>query len=199
MGFTVITTWRSRGPPIHLFVPTLRLMPDCIDTTGILRWSWCSANFLLPWHLVQDRITFLLHYIDHMETLTNCPKAVCCVWEISPLPLHAGQVVTSSGFFAPVPLHCGQFSIRTTSISFLVPKAASSKVIVRLYRISAPLAGPRLLRLLPPKPAPPKNISKMSPKPSNPPKSKPPNPWPVGPSCPNWSYCALVSRLLSTW
>ena len=96
----------------------------------------------------------------------------------------SSQVVQRAGFdpgSLPAPAQRPQRSMRSTSISRSVPKAASSKEISTSARRSWPRCASRPRRAV----APPKNASKMSPMPpkslaSKPrPKSKPLTPaWP---------------------
>src|SRR3989338_2945090 len=94
-----------------------------------------------------------------------------------PEPLQSGQFTIDSLFLAPLPSHSGQGPFLGIEISFSTPCAASSRVIERSYRRSAPLCSalPCPLLRIPPKDLPPKNLSKMSPK-SNEAKSEKSNP-----------------------
>jgi len=108
-----------------------------------------------------------------------------------PRPLHAPHFSGRLPFRAPDPPQSTQAAIRGTTISFSVPKTASSNVIVRSYRRSAPL------RALPPPPPPPKMPPKKSLMMSSTPipwkSSNPPKPRPAGPACPKRSYCVRLS------
>ena len=89
---------------------------------------------------------------------------------ISPVPWQSGQVWGEVPGFAPLPLHIGQVSQLGTSILVSLPKAASTKLISKLYLKLAPLwerVPLSLLRVLAPKKE--SKISPKSPKSENPP------------------------------
>ncbi len=118
-------------------------------------------------------------------TLRTVPKRDCWVKTTWPLPPHLGQVSGLVPGFAPEPLQVLQVSFTFSSISFLQPNTASSKVMRTLVRRFAPFMGPLLRPLLrPPPKRSPKISPKISPK-SAPLKSNPPPP-PIPPSKAAW-------------
>ena len=126
----------------------------------------------------------------HGPVDANTPSGVCLrVWTV-PLPWHSGQVSGELPGSQPLPLQVSQATYRSTVTAFSQPKAASSKVMARDWRILSPRWGALGLerRCAPPKP-PPKKLPKMSPRS---PKSKPAPPYPppapkLG-STPAWPY-----------
>ena len=64
-------------------------------------------------------------------TLTIWPSIVWRTERTSPRPLHCGQVTASLPALAPLPWHVSQRWRTENSISFSVPRTASSKVIRR--------------------------------------------------------------------
>ena len=141
--------------------------------------------------------------------LCTMPKGVRFVVRTLPVPWQSGQVSAVVPGAQPVPLQSGHSSTRPTVMSFLQPKAASSKLSVTPTRTLSPRMGP-FRRAPEPDPKPkmsPRspNISPKPPKPPNPPKSPkpaPPSPKPaLGSKAakPNWSYFFLFSGSLRTW
>jgi hypothetical protein len=64
-------------------------------------------------------------------TLIIWPSIVFRTPRISPRPLHCGQVMGSVPGLAPLPPHVSQRDRTGNSISFCVPRIASSNVIRR--------------------------------------------------------------------
>src|SRR5438445_4533613 len=135
---------------------------------------------------------------------------VCDTWKkpreliTCPRPAQVGQLIERGPGSAPLPLHWSHVSSLRISISFSVPKAASSSVICISYRKSEP----RCRSSARPLPAPPKKLSKIPPLP--PPKTSRkisngswnPPPKPGAPcekaACPYRSYAARLSTSIRT-
>ena len=67
---------------------------------------------------------------DTYLALWNAIPPSLCVTRLCPLPPHAEQVSALVPFCAPLPPHSEHFCILLYEISFLTPKAASSKSTV---------------------------------------------------------------------
>ena len=203
-GFTLIYTYRSpAGPPRSPWFPSpLKGITEPVSTpAGIFIESFLDfCSLPVPLHDVHGSSTTspVPLQVEHIFVLANCPKGVLWTVLMLPEPWQVGQVFLLVPFLAPVPSHTWHFSIRFILISFLVPNAASSKVISNFIFKSEPALGPVLwvLVLPPPKPPPKKspNISpNISPKSLNP-APPPPNPWVWSNAAwPNWSYLAFLS------
>ncbi len=136
---------------------------------------------LITWPVPPQRL-----HVRRME------KNPCCI-VTCPRPLQAPHFSAWLPFFAPVPPQSPHPAVRGTTISFSVPKTASSNVTSRSYRRSAPRRG-RPPPPPPPPKIPPKKSLMMSSTPMPWKSSNPPNPWPAGPACPKRSYCARLSE-----
>ena len=138
--------------------------------TVMLRWRRMVP---LPPHLGQGSVMILPvpPHLGQGELVRMEPSIVCWMRVTWPVPWHWSQVLGLVPGFAPEPPQVSQASSRVMLISFLQPKIASSKLMVRLYRRSSPRTGPfAAWRVLPPKPPKlPKMLSKISSKPPAPP------------------------------
>ena len=70
------------------------------------------------------------------------PKGVRCVVRTLPVPRQSGQISGVVPGAQPVPWQSGHCSTFETLISFLQPKAASSKLMVTEARRLSPRFGP---------------------------------------------------------
>src|SRR3989338_6152533 len=134
-------------------------------------------------------------HLLHVVCVAIVPKKVCLTLLWKPAPLQASQLTSFEFLPLPVPLHEWQASILSTSISFSVPKAASSNEMLTCFNMSVPL-----LCLLPcfPKAAPKISENGLLPNPKSEkissksnsmfeksPALKPPKPENLSASCPN--------------
>ena len=138
------------------------------------------------------------------------PKGVRFVVRTVPLPWQSGQVSAVVPAAQPLPWQSGHSSTRPTLISFLQPKAASSKVSVTPTRTLSPRCGP--FRRAEDAAAEAEDVAQVAeyiskaakaaevPESAEAAAAPPPKPA-LGSkaACPNWSYFLRFSGSPSTW
>ena len=207
-GITLMPTIRSpAGPPLRPMSP---LASDGDGLAIVDAGGDFDVDLLLPAHTAAAAagFAFLMDDLPSPRQLGQTvevdmvPNTVRCWTRTWPLPWHSGQISAVVPGSQPVPPQTSQASTCWMFTSFSQPKAASSRVRVRLVRTVLPWPG-RCGRRRRPHQSPQsrcrrRRTRKRSPmsKPPNPPNPPPAPPAPkLGstPAKPNWSYLARLS------